>query len=130
MVFLGPPWNGGQESARGPERLPGERPTCPSAAAKLSRTLAFIEDRTAPLATARQGQENIVVSESSALFMPTVVVGAVYAFYLLIAAREAASRKRRQAMLSAAWAAMGSSAADVEAGTVTGVVRGLPTAFC
>jgi hypothetical protein len=62
--------------------------------------------------------------------MAAVVVGAVYAFYFVVAAREAAGRRRRHAMLSAAWSAMGNAASDTDAGTVTGVVRGLPTTFC
>jgi hypothetical protein len=70
------------------------------------------------------------VSESSALFMPTIVVGAVYAFYLAIAAREAAGRKRRQEMLAAAASAMTNVTADAAGGTVTGVCAGLPTTFC
>jgi hypothetical protein len=62
--------------------------------------------------------------------MPTIVVGAVYAFYLAIAAREAAGRKRRQEMLAAAAGAMTQPTADFDAGTVTGVCAGLPTTFC
>ena len=70
------------------------------------------------------------MSESSALFMPTIVVGAVYAFYLAIAAREAAGRRRRQEMLAAAASAMKHPTADEGGGTVTGVCAGLPTTFC
>jgi hypothetical protein len=70
------------------------------------------------------------VGEVSALFMPAVVVGVVYTFYLLVAAREAAGRKRRHAIVAAAWSSMDAAAADLSTQTVTGTTDGVPTTFC
>jgi hypothetical protein len=70
------------------------------------------------------------VGETGALFMPAVVVGVVYATYLLVATHEAARRRKRRAMLSAAWGAMEAASADLSSMTVTGLAGGLPASFC
>jgi hypothetical protein len=70
------------------------------------------------------------VTESSALFMPAVVVGAVYLLYLTVAAREAQSRGRRRALLAAAGTALGSPEEDAAAGLVCGATHELPASFC
>src|SRR5262245_4644423 len=62
--------------------------------------------------------------------MPAAVVGFVYALYLLVAAREAALRRRRRAIIAGAWSAMDAASADLSTLTVSGLVRGLPATFC
>jgi hypothetical protein len=70
------------------------------------------------------------VGETSALFMPAVVVGVVYTIYMLVAAREAACRRRRRAIIDAAGSALDGAAADAATFLVTGMTRGLPATFC
>jgi hypothetical protein len=69
------------------------------------------------------------VGETSALFMPAVLVGVVYAIYLVIAAREAAGRRRRRSVVAAAWSSLDAASADLSTQTVTGLKHGLPMTF-
>ena len=70
------------------------------------------------------------MGETPALFMPALIVGLVYAMYLLLSAREAARLRRRRAVLSAAWGAMQNASADLASMTVIGLAGGLPATFC